>query len=226
MHAGLGAFRCVGRFAERSLKRATPLPPPTIRAGGDQRYSPEVRSEAALALDLLVSLLLAPQQGPADVEGLRYVRWACRRLQGGRPPRHGPLWTVYRDALEALQRCQQGQWPPALLVGQPPLGEVQPQPLLHEPAQPQAQQAEAPQQQQQQQPAMVPAEGAAAFGAASGGDTAVQPRGGMPALQSLCVIAGEVTEDLRRRTQHEEPQWQGLAGLGGGALHTNSAAPP
>jgi hypothetical protein len=186
-------------------------------SGGDQRYSAEARSEAALALDLLVSLLLAPQQGPTDVEGLRYVRWACRLLHGGRPPKHSSLWPVYRDALEGLRWCQQGQWPPVMPAGQPPLGRLQQEPPVGEAAQQQAQPQEAPQQ-QPQPAAVVPAEGAAGFGAAAAGGAIAQPQCNVPGMQSLCAIAGEVAEELARtgRTQPNELQRPGLPSLGGG----------
>lgn len=233
---GAGICTCIGTkfwFLLAFLSACSTHPPSLAAlatcAGGNQRYSLEARGEAAVVLDLLVALLLAPQQGPADEDGLRYVRWACRRLQGGRPPRHSPLWPVYCDALEGLRRCQQGQWPPVLPAGQPGLGTLQQELPLDEPSQPQVQQQEAAPQQQQQQQQPVPAVAAVPTEStvASGTAAAVQPRGGPLAMQSLCVIAGEVAEELARsgRTHQETPQRQGLPAPGGSLDAAIAAAP-
>lgn len=76
-------------------------------------------------LDLLCTLLLAPQ-APPDVAGLRYVRWACRHLQGGRPGQHSPYAQTYRDALTALRRAHQLHLMPAAQPRAPPPGAAVP----------------------------------------------------------------------------------------------------
>ena len=173
-------------------------------------------------LDLLTSLLLAPQQAQADEDGLRYVRWACRRLQGGRSPRRSPFWPVYQDALEGLRRCQQGQWPPPL----PPGAQQQQQ---QEPEQPAAQlQQQAPTQQQplgEQGPGAAAGPGGGSGTPAAG--AAVQPPA-MPAMQSLCVIAGEVAEEMARtpRPQQEEAQPREPPPLDSSGISGSGAAPP
>ena len=51
--------------------------------------------------------------GQPDAGGIRYVRWACRHLQGGPVKRDAsPFWQIFKDCGEALQRCPPGDAPP------------------------------------------------------------------------------------------------------------------
>ena len=98
-------------------------PPPACAAGRDARYSPQAKAEAALLLDLLCTALLAP--GQPDAGGLRYVRWACRHLQGGPVRRDAsPYWHTYDDCGEALRRCPPEAAPPPNAAGGKPQGEA------------------------------------------------------------------------------------------------------
>ncbi|KAL4458480.1 hypothetical protein ABPG75_013345 [Micractinium tetrahymenae] len=78
-------------------------------SAADERYSPQAKAEAAIVLDLLCTLLLAVPSRLADYEGTRYVRWACRHLQGGKVGRSSPFWPMYRDCEAALRSLNQRQ---------------------------------------------------------------------------------------------------------------------
>lgn len=70
-------------------------------------------------LDLLCTLLLAVPPGLTDLEGARYVRWACRHLQV-RPHPHGPaslralLAPWLTPILQFVSSCLPSDVPPPL----------------------------------------------------------------------------------------------------------------
>lgn len=77
---------------------------------GGQRYSPEAKAEAAVVLDLLCSLLMLGWPCPNVEEGLRYVRFACKHLQGGRLKWRSSFRQVYADCRAALHLARRATW--------------------------------------------------------------------------------------------------------------------
>lgn len=81
-------------------------------------------------LELLCALLLVPLEAPPDEQGLRYLRWVCRHLQGGRPGRRSPYHQVYTDALKGVRAAQRrqamasGRAPPQPQASQRPLPQL------------------------------------------------------------------------------------------------------